>query len=151
LIFELKSQLFHVETFVDDQRFWIVCSVAPQFGHVEPAHESHPAAIESDHAARLAGNGVLQIHPVSDLDCALHHRYDAPKRMEDQPIPIVRIISGGRESGNLQKYLDGNHLFSKDFRAGSSFPFRIPRQPTIAAGREATGLIEICELYLEAG
>jgi len=63
---------------------------------------------------------------------------------------MVRIISGGRESGNLQKYLDNNPLISKDFHAGASFPFRIPGQPTMATGWEATGLIEICEKYLEA-
>jgi hypothetical protein len=63
---------------------------------------------------------------------------------------IVRILTGGRESGNLQRYLDSNPLFSNDFRAGTSLPFKIPGQPTLAAGWEATGLIEICEKYLEA-
>ena len=63
---------------------------------------------------------------------------------------IVRILSGGRESGNLQGYLENNPLFSKDFRAGRTVHFKIPNQPTIANGFEATGLIEICDTYLQA-
>lgn len=84
------------------------------------------------------GNLELECHVLNDMRRVFTQR------------EIVRIISGGRESGNLQKYLDGNPLFSNDFRAGASFPFRIPGQPTTATGWEAIGLIEICEKYLEA-
>jgi len=86
--------------------------------------------------------------PIGTLELECHVLNDMRRVFTQRE--IVRIISGGRESGNLQTYLDGNPLFSKGFRAGSSFPFRIPRQPTVAAGWEATGLIEICEKYLEA-
>jgi P63C domain-containing protein len=84
------------------------------------------------------GNLQLECHVLNDMRRVFTQR------------EIVRIISGGRESGNIQRYLDGNPLISNDFHAGRTFPFRIPGQPTIATGWEATGLIEICEKYLEA-
>jgi hypothetical protein len=85
---------------------------------------------------------------IGDLELECHVLSDHRRVLTQRE--VVRILSGGRESGNLQRYLDSNPLFSKDFRAGSSFAFRIPGQPTMAAGWEATGLIEICEKYLEA-
>jgi hypothetical protein len=63
---------------------------------------------------------------------------------------VVRVLSGGRESGNLARYLDRNPLYSKQFSAGPGFDFKVPGSPTIANGYEATQLIEISELYLEA-
>ncbi len=33
---------------------------------------------------------------------------------------MVRIISGGRESGNLQQYLSANPLIDSGFHAGSN-------------------------------
>jgi len=63
---------------------------------------------------------------------------------------VVRAISGGRESGNLGRYLDRNPLYSNQFSAGPTVDFKVPGSPTIANGYEATLLIEICELYLEA-
>jgi hypothetical protein len=89
--------------------------------------------------------GKLQI---GDLELECHVLNDLRRVFTQRE--IVRIISGGRESGNLQQYLSANPLIPKSFHAGSSFPFRIPGQPTTATGWEATGLIEICEKYLEA-
>jgi len=86
----------------------------------------------------MIGNIEMECHVLNDFRRVFTQR------------EIVRILSGGRESGNLQGYLDNNPLFSKDFRAGASFPFKIPGQPTVAHGWEATGLIEICEKYLQA-
>ena len=40
-------------------------------------------------------------------------------------------------------------LTSNDFYAGPTFPFRIPSHPTIAVAWEATGLVEICDAYLQ--
>jgi hypothetical protein len=63
---------------------------------------------------------------------------------------VVRVLSGGRESGNLGRYLSRNPLFDKDFAAGPTIQFKVPGAPTVASGYEATLLIEICEKYLEA-
>jgi hypothetical protein len=63
---------------------------------------------------------------------------------------VVRALSHGRESGNLARYLDRNPLYTNQFSAGPAFDFKVPGSPTIGNGYEATLLIEICELYLEA-
>ena len=63
---------------------------------------------------------------------------------------VVRVLTGGRESGNLSRYLDRNPLTAKGFSLGPEIPFKVPGSPVTAIGREATGLIEICEKYLEA-
>ncbi len=63
---------------------------------------------------------------------------------------VVRVLTRGRESGNLSAYLDRNPLINKDEIAGDEIRFKIPQNPTIAIGREATRIIEICEKYLQA-
>jgi hypothetical protein len=63
---------------------------------------------------------------------------------------VVRVISGGRESGNLQRYLDRNPLTAKDFELGLNLQFLVPETHVTASGYEATVLVEICEKYLEA-
>jgi hypothetical protein len=66
---------------------------------------------------------------------------------------VVRIVSGGRESGNLARYLQRNPLYNGDLEA-RTIQFRIPGAPNTPApaaiGYEATLLIEICDLYLRA-
>lgn len=63
---------------------------------------------------------------------------------------MVRVLSRGRESGNLSAYLERNPLITKEEVAGDEIRFKIPGNPTTAIGREATTLIEICEKYLDA-
>jgi hypothetical protein len=63
---------------------------------------------------------------------------------------VVRILTGGRDSSDLQRYIRNNPLFPEDFTAGQNFQFRVPNNPTLAIGYEATVLIEICQRYLEA-
>jgi hypothetical protein len=63
---------------------------------------------------------------------------------------IVSILGGGRDSGNLQRYLQRNPLFSNGYTAGPTIAFVIPGNPTEAIGYDGTVLIEICSKYLEA-
>jgi hypothetical protein len=84
------------------------------------------------------GNVELECHVLNDLRRVFTQR------------EVVRVLTGGRESGNLQTYLDANPLVSSDFRVGAIANFKVPGNPTIAIGYEATILIEICEKYLEA-
>lgn len=63
---------------------------------------------------------------------------------------VVRVISGGRDSGNLLRYLDRNPLYQPNMIEGRRVQFRIPGQPTVALGYDAELLVEICELYLDA-
>lgn len=59
-------------------------------------------------------------------------------------------MSHGRESGNLGAYLANIPLYRNEFSLGATIQFRVPGTQYLAIGYEATLLIEICELYLEA-
>jgi hypothetical protein len=62
---------------------------------------------------------------------------------------VVRVLSDGRESGNLQRYVQRNPLFEDGFLESRSFKFRIG--PGIeAVGYQAEQLIDICDHYIEA-
>jgi P63C domain len=84
------------------------------------------------------GDLKVECHVLSDLRRVLTQR------------EVVRLISGGRVSGNLQPYIDANPLINNNFRAGATIQFKIPGNPTLATGYEAVLLIEICEKYLDA-
>jgi P63C domain len=85
---------------------------------------------------------------IGDMDIEAHVLSDE-KRVFTQR-EVVRVLSGGRESGNLGSYLKRNPLFKNQLSAGATIEFRIPGNPVLATGYEATLLVEICELYLEA-
>lgn len=84
------------------------------------------------------GNLELESHVLNDGRRVLTQR------------EVVKVLSGGRDSGNLQPYLRSNPLIRNDFPAGATIQFKIPANPTLATGYEATLLVEICEKYLEA-
>jgi len=66
---------------------------------------------------------------------------------------VVRALTGGVVSGNLNRYLQSNPLFEEDLIEGRTIHFRIAGGAAPAAsaiGYEATLLIEICDLYLRA-
>lgn len=85
---------------------------------------------------------------IGDMDVECHVLNDERRVFTQRE--VVRVLSGGRESGNLTRYLDRNPLYTNQFAAGPAIDFRIPGSPTVGNGYEATLLIEICELYLEA-
>ncbi len=89
--------------------------------------------------------GKLTIGNV-DMEC---HVLNDGRRVLTQR-EVVRVLSGGRESGNLTRYFDRNPLISADFESGPIIRFRVPASKMIANGYEATLLIEICEKYLAA-
>jgi hypothetical protein len=80
-----------------------------------------------------------------DLEC---HVLNDGRRVFTQS-EVVRVLTGGTETGNLTRYLGRNPLIGNDFSVGP-IPFRIPGNPTLAIGSEATLLVEICERYLDA-
>jgi hypothetical protein len=62
---------------------------------------------------------------------------------------VVRILSAGRDSGNLQRYIRRNPLFDPQYLEERTFKFRV--LPTAEAfGYEAEHLIDICDHYIEA-
>lgn len=82
-----------------------------------------------------------------DMDIECHVLNDG-RRVFTQG-EVVRVLTGGTESSNLTRYLSRNPLIGNDFSVGP-IPFRIPSNPTVAIGSEATLLVEICERYLDA-
>lgn len=62
---------------------------------------------------------------------------------------VVRVLSGGRVSGTLSRYLQRLQSYNPGQFDGRTFGFNVSSQ-TVATGYEATVLIEICELYLNA-
>ncbi|MFA5272302.1 MAG: P63C domain-containing protein [Candidatus Omnitrophota bacterium] len=83
------------------------------------------------------GNMEVECHVLNDFRRVLTQK------------EIVRILSGGRESGDLNRYLQSNALVNKKLEGGRDIPFLVP--PTgQAIGSEATFLIDICQKYLEA-
>lgn len=85
---------------------------------------------------------------IGDMDVECHVLNDLRRVLTQRE--VVRLLSGGRESGNLARYLRRNPLFEGDYAAGPTVQFKVPGAPTVASGYEATLLIEICETYLEA-
>jgi hypothetical protein len=63
---------------------------------------------------------------------------------------VVKVLSGGRESGNLQRYIERNPLAADNFELGPTIQFDVREGNKTANGFNATALVEICELYLEA-
>ncbi len=89
--------------------------------------------------------GTLQIGDVS-MEC---HVLSDHRRVLTQR-EVVRVLSGGRTSGNLSRYLERNPLYQPDMLVGRTVQFLLPGSPSIATGYDAEILVEICELYLDA-
>jgi hypothetical protein len=63
---------------------------------------------------------------------------------------VVRLLSGGRDSSALERYLERNPLYDPELLDGRVVQFHSPPRPQPAHGYEATLLVEICDLYLRA-
>lgn len=80
-----------------------------------------------------------------EVEC---HVLDDGRRVFTQR-EIVRVLSG-RASGDLKTYLANIPAMPSKFGEDQNIVFKIPGNPTLAIGREATTVMEICEKYLEA-
>ncbi len=89
--------------------------------------------------------GTLRI---GDLDLECHVLSDYRRIFTQRE--MVRILSAGRESGDLGSYLQANPLLNKDLILGTAIQFRIPGTQFVGNGYEATQLIEICDKFMEA-
>ncbi len=63
---------------------------------------------------------------------------------------VVRLITGGRDSGDLNRYFRGLPTFDSSLMENGPIQFKIGGNPIVAHGYEATTLVEICEAYLKA-
>jgi len=89
--------------------------------------------------------GQLHMGSVT-LDC---HVLNDLRRVLSQG-QVVRALTGGRDSSNLTRYIEGNPLLPDDLLDGRTVQFRVPGNPQVAIGIDATLLIEICDAYLDA-
>jgi hypothetical protein len=85
---------------------------------------------------------------IGDVEFECHVLSDGRRVLTQRE--VVRVISGGRESGNLGRYLD--RLPGADVQLVSNriVQFKVPGAAQTAHGYEAELLVEICEMYLEA-
>jgi len=87
------------------------------------------------------GNVAIECHVLSDYRRVITQR------------EVVRVLTSsaqGRQAGNLDRYVEANPLTPASYLEGKVIPFRLPGTQFTANGYEATLLIEICEMYLEA-
>jgi P63C domain len=89
--------------------------------------------------------GTLRLGDVS-LQC---HVLNDGRRVFTQG-EVVRALTGGTDSSNLNRYLSRIGGFDASALPTTPFQFRVPGNPQPATGYEATLLIEICEAYLNA-
>jgi hypothetical protein len=118
---------------------------------IDPMQSEDPQEADPDNLATEASMpysmfpGKLKIGDV-EMEC---HVLSNGSRVLTQR-EMVRMLSGGRESGNLQRYLERNPLTAHDFELGPTVRFLVPGTSVVAIGHEATQLIELCDKYLQA-
>lgn len=91
----------------------------------------------------MIGNVQMECHVLSDLRRVLTQR------------EMVRVLTAdgegaGRDSGNLQAYLQSKVFAENPLDLGAMVQFKVPGTQYLANGFEATLLIEICDRYLQA-
>jgi hypothetical protein len=124
---------------------WLKAGKLKEIAAEEPKPaDSGPAEKQERKRPFSMFRGTLALGP-QEYEC---HVLNDGRRVFTQR-EIVRALSGGRESGNLQRYLDRNPLTAKDFKL-EQFEFDVPGAPQVAVGYEATQLIELCDRYMQA-
>lgn len=123
------------------KRRWINAGKANEI--IADGDEDGGAEVEPEQLPASMFKGTLSIGDV-ELEC---HVLTNGMRVLTQR-EVVRVLSGGRESGNLQRYLSRNPKTATGFDIGPPIQFTV--EAMIANGFNAEMLIEICERYLEA-
>lgn len=123
---------------------WIKAGRLKDFAESEPKEITEPPQAPVAELPFSMFQGKL---PIGDLklDC---HVLNDERRVFTQG-EMVRALTGGTDSSNLARYLASNPLTTAGL-SGGPIRFRIPGNPQLAVGSEATLLIEICEKYLDA-
>lgn len=84
------------------------------------------------------GEVEVEAHVLDDLRRVLTQR------------EVVRLLTGGRDSSNIQRYLRRHPLIDESFLDERIVRFKVPGRRQPASGYEGTVLIELCNSYLEA-
>jgi hypothetical protein len=112
---------------------WAKIEEPPRSPHTAPPDDAIPYSLF---------RGTLTVDNVS-FEC---HVLSNHQRVLTQR-ELVKTLTGGRDSGDLTRYLQGNPLFTSELLEGRTVQFRAPNA---AIGYDATLLVEICDLYLQA-
>lgn len=107
--------------------------------------EAGPESESNDGETYSMFPGIL---PMGDLSFECHVLSDGRRVFTQRE--VVRLLSGGRDSSNIQRYLSRNPLVPENFLDGRIVQFRVPGVAQFAHGYEATVLLEICDYYLQA-
>ncbi|MGO9585556.1 MAG: P63C domain-containing protein [Limisphaerales bacterium] len=86
--------------------------------------------------------------PIGNMEMECHVLSDGRRVFTQRE--IVRVLTAGRDSGNLAKQIEGNPLIPNVDSLGEIIRFKVPGTQFQAFGREATALIELCEKYMQA-
>lgn len=125
-----------------------------RLGKLKPQPDNSPTEPETEQVTVLNESDLVPFSmfrgtiPIGEKKIECHVLSDFRRVFTQRE--VVRVLTGGRESGNLSAYLERNPLIDKNEFAGGEIRFKIPGNPTIAIGREAVQIIEICEKYLQA-
>ena len=103
-----------------------------------PEPEAGELPLSLFRGALKIGELEVECHVLNDLRRVLTQR------------EVIRVITAGRESGNIQRYLDANPLIDRRFVLGETIQFRQPGTQYVANGFEGTLLVDLCTKYLEA-
>jgi hypothetical protein len=88
---------------------------------------------------------------INDIEFECHVLNDHRRVLTQRE--VVRALSGGRDSGDLARYLQANPFYTDDLLEGRTVQFHAPTPSgavNAAIGYDAELLIEICDLYLKA-
>lgn len=124
-----------------------------QFDDSEP-----PKALEARSAPTAANVEVAMPHsllrgqlPMGGITFECHVLNDAAHSRVLSAGEVVRVLTGRTSRpGSLNQYLERIPGYEPDSVRKRTIQFRIPLVPTPAIGYEATLLVEICEMYLDA-
>lgn len=85
---------------------------------------------------------------IGDVEFECHVLSDGRRVLTQRE--VVRVITGGRTSGDLKVYLANLPLYEPGSLDDRVVPFQMPQNPAKAIGYDAELLIEICDMYLQA-
>lgn len=85
---------------------------------------------------------------IDDVEFEVHVLSDGNRVLSQRE--VVRALTGGRDSGDLSRYLVNLPLYQHGSLDERVIPFVVPGNPRNGAGYQAELLIEICDLYLQA-
>lgn len=120
-------------------------AATPEPEPAEAVGDQSERSVKHDKMPFSMFRGTLKIGDIG-MEC---HVLSDGRRVFTQT-EMVRVLTAGKGSTNLDVHVRGNPMITNELAEKKIVEFKIPGNPQIAKGREATVLIEICDKYLEA-